>query len=76
MFKITFKFQNSTDRAGVWCENRNELCTMINILENNARVDQFVVETAGHRVKSLYNELGIGTVSKFVTEFQYKDTEL
>lgn len=71
MFKISWKFKNTTDTAGVWCEDRATLCTMIGMLESNDKVEHFKVEMAGHSVKSLYNELGIGNVMKFVTQFTY-----
>lgn len=72
MLKISWKWVGNTDRAGVWCEDRSTLITMICMLEDNVKVEQFKVEVAGAVIDNLYTQLGIGSVSKFVTSFTYK----
>lgn len=73
MFKISWRASQSSDRSGVWCEDRNTLCAMISLLEASSRVSQIKIEIAGHVIKDPYVELGIGYFSKFVSAFSYED---
>lgn len=75
MFKISWKYVRSSERVGVWCEDRATLITMICMLEENSKIEQFKIEEAGLTLTNLYTHLGIGSVSKFVVAFSYRSED-
>ena len=71
--EVTFKFVDSNDTVSLVAASRSSLLCLINMLEDNDKVEAFTIAHFGHKCVDMYYDFGFGMSDKFVTKFTWSN---